>query len=279
MAQPGLFAAAAGLFVLGYAFKAYGWRQLFAHHERPEPLALAAANGGASLTAIALPGRFDDVVRIAIVRRFQGPAGVRALCLSLFLLGLIDTIALAPFAFATAVLPGQSTGVRLGLALVSAVGLGAGALVVVLPRIAANARLLRFRAGRWLAPRTMSLRSAAKAWALVSACWLVRAVALVILLGALGAGFSLTVALFFLCASSAASALPVGPGGAATQVGAGAAALVASGTGVSEALSVAVVIQTVAILVGAAILLCAAAWRARCVLASRSALVGLPPPT
>ena len=72
--NPGLLVAAAVLSLLGYTFKAYGWRQLVATHERPQALALAAANGGASITALALPGRFDDVVRIAIVRRPTRPS-------------------------------------------------------------------------------------------------------------------------------------------------------------------------------------------------------------
>lgn len=54
--HPGLLVAAGGLSLLGYGFKAFGWRLLFATHERPQPLALAAANGGASITALALPG-------------------------------------------------------------------------------------------------------------------------------------------------------------------------------------------------------------------------------
>ena len=112
--------------LLGYAFKAYGWRQLFAAHERPQALALAAANGGTSIAALALPGRFDDVVRIAIVRRSPNcPAGVKALCLSLAMLGLIDAVALAPLALAASVLPGHSIGVRVGLALLGGVGLAA----------------------------------------------------------------------------------------------------------------------------------------------------------
>jgi hypothetical protein len=63
--HPGLLVAAGLLSLLGYALKAYGCRRLFAAGDRPPPLALAAANGGASVTGIALPGRFDDVVRIA----------------------------------------------------------------------------------------------------------------------------------------------------------------------------------------------------------------------
>jgi hypothetical protein len=53
-----------------------------------------------------LPGRFDDAMRVAVVRRYPGcPAGVRALCLSLVMLGLIDSVALAPLAAVAAAFP------------------------------------------------------------------------------------------------------------------------------------------------------------------------------
>jgi uncharacterized membrane protein YbhN (UPF0104 family) len=260
--RPALLVGAGLLFLVAYAFKAYGWRRLFAVGERPQPLARAAANGGASVTGVALPGRFDDVVRIAIVRRYPScPAGVRSLCLSLFMLGLIDSVALAPLAAVAAFSPGHSNGLRAGLALIAAAGIGAAALVVTLPRIAASERLLRFRLVRWLRPRTTSLRGASQAWALVSACWVVRAVALFLLLGAFGIGLSFPLALLFLCAGAAASALPIGPAGAATQIGAGAAVLVASGIGVSQAVGFAVAVQAMGVLAGGAILLSAAVWR------------------
>ncbi len=273
-----LLGAAALLSLLGYVFKAYGWRRLFATHERPTALALAAANGGASITALALPGRFDDIVRVAIVRRFRScPADVRSICLSLFMLSLIDSVALAPFALAGASLPGQSLGVRLGLAFVAVVGFTAGGLMLALPRVTRSTRLARFRLSRWLCPRTASLRDASQAWALVSATWVTRVLGLLLVLGAFGVGFSFTLALVFLCTSSAAAALPIGPGGAAMQVGAGAAVLIASGAGVSEAVGVAVAVQTLAMLVGGSIFVYAASSRTAVALAGRYRSVRVRP--
>jgi uncharacterized membrane protein YbhN (UPF0104 family) len=270
LGQPLLLLAAGALSLLGYVLKAYGWERLFERSERPRPLALAAAMGGASVTAIVLPGRLDDVVRIAIVRRFRDcPAGVRALCLSLAMLGLIDAVALAPLALTAAVLPGQSTTLRVGLALLGCAGLAAAAVVLAAPRIAERTSLLRFRLGRWLQPRTTSSRDAVAAWGLVSACWLTRVVGLVLLFGALGVGFSFTLALLFLCASSAAAALPLGPGGTATQAGAGAAVLIASGLGVSEAVGVAAASHGLGIIVGGSIFVAASAWRTGVRLAPR----------
>jgi hypothetical protein len=260
--HPALLAAAGLLLLVAQALKAYGWARLFTSDERPKPLALAAGNGGAALIGLVLPGRFDDAMRVAVVRRYPPcPAGVRALCLSLVMLGLIDSVALAPLALAAAVLGGAGNGVRAGLTVVAVAGVAAAALIVALPRLLGNERALRFRLGRWLSPRTTSLHRSSQAWALVSACWLVRAVAVFLLLGALGVGYSVPLALLFLCAGAAAAALPIGPAGTATQVGAGTGALLASGVGGAQALNVAVSVGTLGILSGTAILFFAVAWR------------------
>jgi hypothetical protein len=76
------------------------------------------------------------------------PAGVRTLCLSLVMLGLIDSVALAPLALAAAVFPGAGMGVRAGLAMVAAAGVAAAALILALPRLAASRQARRFRLGR-----------------------------------------------------------------------------------------------------------------------------------
>ena len=260
--HPGLLLAAGLLLLLAQALKAYGWGRLFAPDERPKPLALAAGNGGAALIGVVLPGRFDDAIRVAVVRHYRPcPAGVRTLCLSLVMLGLIDSVALAPLALAAALIPGAGMAMRAALAVVAIAGVAAAALILALPRLAASKQAVRFRLGRWLGPRTTSRRAASQAWALVSACWLVRAVALFLLLGALGIGYSFPLALLFLCAGAAAAALPIGPAGAATQVGAGAASLIASGVGASQALGVAVSVAALGVFSGTAILLLAVAWR------------------
>lgn len=257
-----LVAAAGALFVVAYAFKAFGWERLFAPAERPGPLALAAAGGAACVSGAALPGRFDDVVRIAVVRRWAGPqSGVGTVCFSLFMLGLVDTAALMPLASSAAASGEMSTGVRAAMAVVAVAGFGAAIVIAVLPRLVASGRLIRFRLARWLGERTTCPREAWKAWLFVLASWLTRALALFLLLAALDVTLSFGLAVAFLCAAAATGALPVAPAGAATQAGAGAAILMASGIGTSQAISFAIAAQALLIVAGAAVLVFAALWQ------------------
>ncbi len=278
--RPGVLIVAALLLLLAQALKAVGWGRLFTPSERPPLLALAAGNGGAALVGILLPGRFDDAMRIAVVRRYpRCPAGVRVLCLSLLMLGLIDSVAIAPLALAGALLPDAGTVARIGLAIVAAAGIAAAVVISVLPRVAAHRRTSRFRVGRWVSTRTTSRRRASEAWALVSACWCVRAVASFLLLGALGVGYSISLALLFLCAGAAAAALPLGLAGATTQAGASGAALAAAGVGTSEALHVAVSGGVLGVLTGTAVFATAIVWRSGRSLAQRMMVTGTPGPT
>lgn len=259
--RPSLLVAAGLLLLVAQALKALGWSRLFTNRERPSPLALVAGNGGAAVIGLVLPGRFDDAMRIAVVRRYPGcPAGLRAISLSLVMLGLIDSAALAPLGAVALAFPEAGIAARAGLAVVTAAGVAAAAVIVALPHLAESDRALRFRLGRWLSPRTTSLHRATQAWAFVFGCWLVRGVALFILLGTLGLGYSFPLALLFLCAGAAAAALPIGPAGAATQAGAGAAALAAAGAGTSQALAASVSVGALGVFSGAAVLLFAVAW-------------------
>ncbi len=260
-ANLGLVAISGVLFLLAYAFKAYGWHRLFAPHERPKPLTLGAACGAASVTGAALPGRFDDVVRVAVVRRAtNGRAGVGPVCLSLFMLGLVDTAALMPLAGTAAATADASGAVRAAMGIVAFAGFGAAIVIAVLPRLTASGRLIRFRIARWLGERVIPPRDAWQAWLLVLASWLTRAFGLFVLLHALGVGLSLPLAIAFLCAAAASGALPIAPAGAATQAGAGAAILIASGVGTADAVSFAVGAQALLIVAGATVLVYAALW-------------------
>jgi hypothetical protein len=271
--RPGLVVAAGLLLLIAQALKALGWGRLFSGTERPSTLALAAGNGGAALVGVVLPGRFDDVTRVAVVRRYPGcPAGVRVLCLSLVMLGLIDTVALTPLAVAGAVIPGTTVAARAGLGVVAFGGVAAGLLILALPRLAATGPALRFRLGRWLQPRTTSLQASSQALALVAACWLVRAVAVFLMLGGLGLGFSLPRALLFVCGGAAAAALPIGPTGAATQIGGAAASLVAAGIATTPAFNAALSMSALGVLAGTFVFLLAVAWTSTAALAGRRSL-------
>src|SRR6478752_2023975 len=132
-ADPVLVSAAGILFLFAYAFKAWGWQRLFSPHERPQALTLAAAGGAASVGGVALPGRFDEAIRIAVVRRLPGKtAGLGAICLTLIVVGLLDSAALAPLASVAAAAT-ESGGVRVGFALVALAGVAAAGLVLFLP--------------------------------------------------------------------------------------------------------------------------------------------------
>jgi uncharacterized membrane protein YbhN (UPF0104 family) len=256
-----LVAAAGALLLSTYAFKAFGWQLLFRPHERPRSLTLAAATGFASVAGIALPGRFDDAVRIAIVRRLPGPRpGVGTLALSLFLLGLLDAVALAPLA-ATAALAGDSTlPVRIAFAIVAGAGVGAGVLVLALPSIAASARLGRFRIAAWLSHHTpASRRDTYYSLAFVLVAWILRATGILLLLEAFGFSGSVPLALGYLAGGAASSALPISPAGAATQTGVGAAVLAAAGIGAREAIAFAIAAQALNILAGSLVVLFTAA--------------------
>jgi uncharacterized membrane protein YbhN (UPF0104 family) len=259
-ADPGLVVAAAFLFLAAYAFKAWGWQRLFAPGERPQALTLAAAGGAASVGGVALPGRFDEAIRIAVVRRLPGrTAGLGAICLTLIVVGLLDSAALAPLASVAAGAT-ESAGVRAGFAVVAVAGVAAAALVLFLPRIAALGFVVRFKVGRWLREHCACRRSASEAWFLISVSWALRGLAVFVLLNALSVGGSMTLALAFVCASAASAALPIAPAGAATQAGAGAAILIVSGVPKAEAVAFSVAAQALVIVVGAAVVGMAGVW-------------------
>lgn len=260
-ADPLMVGASALLFFIAYAFKAWGWQRLFAKHERPSSSALAFAGGAACVGGIALPGRIDDAVRIAIVKRFPGTrVGLGTVGLSLLVLGMLDNAALTPLASVAAV-SSSSMLVRAGFLVVAVAGVLAALVVAFLPILARRERVTRYRVGRWLASHTHCTKEAGAAWLLVSVSWGLRGTAVFLLLNALSLKGSFALALAFLCASAASAALPIAPAGAATQAGAGAAILMASGMKGTEALAFSVAAQALVIVTGAAVMLIITAWQ------------------
>lgn len=255
--------AAGGLFLAAFGFKAWGWQRLFRHDQRPATLALAAAGGAATVTGLALPGRADEVVRISVVRKFPGRrVGIGSICLSLFLLGLIDNAALTPIAAVSAGIAAPSGWIQAGLIVVAVAGVCAGALVVFLPKLVLHRRVVRFKFVCWVAEHTTTPKDASRAWVLVVVSWVLRVLAVFVLLDALSIRTSMPLALGFLCASASAAALPIAPAGGVAQAGAGAALLVASGIHASEAAAFAVAAQGLIVLAGAGVLVLTATMHA-----------------
>jgi hypothetical protein len=260
-ADPVLVVASALLFLAAYAFKAWGWQRLFHAHERPGAGALAFAGGAACVGGIALPGRFDDALRIAVVKRFPGTkAGLGTLGLSLLVLGMLDNAALTPMASVAAAGSSHWT-TRAGFAVVAAAGVAAALVVAFLPRLARRPFVARWRFGRWIAEHTHCTKEAWAAWLLVSVSWSLRGLAVFLLLNALSMSGSFVLALAFLVASAASAALPIAPAGAATQAGAGAAILALGGVGTANAIAFSVAAQALVIVTGAAVILLVASWQ------------------
>lgn len=259
-----LVALAAVIFFGAYGAKAWGWQRLFRRDQRPAVLTLAAAGGAASVGGIALPGRCDEVIRFAVVRRCRRKrASFGAVALSLFLLGLLDSAALTPLASVAAAVTHVGGWMQAGLIVVAAAGVAAAAVVLTLPRLSRLRRLERFRIAAFVGENATPPREAVCAWLAVVTSWVLRGLAIFVLLAALGLGTDFALALAFLCASSASAVLPVAPAGAATQAGAGAAILIASGVHAEQAIAFGIAAQALVIAVGAACVLALGVWHAQ----------------
>jgi uncharacterized membrane protein YbhN (UPF0104 family) len=256
-----LVGAAAFLYLLAYAFKAWGWQRLFKEDDRPAAGALAFAGGAACVGGVALPGRFDDAVRIACVKRFPGTrAGLGTVGLSLIILGMLDNAALAPMATAAAA-DASSWSVRVGFAIVAVGGILAATVVAMVPKFGGMRRVMKYRIGRWLSEHTQCQRESLAALILISVSWTLRGTAIFLLLNALSMKGSYILALGFVCASAASAALPIGPAGAAMQAGAGATLLALNGVPKPDAIAFSVAAQALVVVTGAAVILLVAAWQ------------------
>jgi uncharacterized membrane protein YbhN (UPF0104 family) len=259
-----LVGVAAIVMLAAYMAKAWGWQRLFRKDERPAVLTLAAAGGAASVGGIALPGRCDEVLRIAVVRRCRRRrVSLGAVGLSLFVLGLLDSAAMTPLASVAIALAHVGGWLHAGLIVIAVAGVLAAGLVFALPRLSRVGFVARFRLGRWVGANSTSPREAAWAWGAVAVSWALRTVAVFVLLAALGLGTDFALALAFVCAASASAVLPVAPAGAAMQAGAGATILVASGIHAEQAVAFGIAAQALLMAVGAAFVLALGAWHAQ----------------
>src|SRR4051794_14542441 len=260
-ANPWLVAISGLLYLAAYAFKAWGWQRLFKEHERPSSGALAFAGGAACVGGVALPGRLDDAVRIACVKRYPGKSvSLSTVGLSLIILGMLDNVALAPMA-SVAAADARSWSVRAGFVVVALGGVAAAIVVAMVPKFSGMRRVMKWRLGRWLAEHTQCRRESLAALLLISVSWSLRGTAVFLLLQALSVHGSYILALGFVCASAASAALPIGPAGAAMQAGAGATLLALNGVPKAEAIAFSVAAQALVVVAGAAVILLVAAWQ------------------
>jgi uncharacterized membrane protein YbhN (UPF0104 family) len=153
--------------------------------------------------------------------------------------------------------------VKVGFAIVVVAGVAAAGLVFALPRVVRFSLVARFRLARWIGENATEPREAAWAWGGVALSWVLRALAVFVLLAALGLGVDFAAALAFVCASSASAVLPVAPAGAAVQAGAGAAILVASGMHTEDAVAFGIAAQGLLMAAGAIFVLALGAWHAQ----------------
>jgi len=142
-------------------------------------------------------------------------------------------------------------------------GVAAAGVDVTLPRLARLDLFSRFKLARWVGDNATPPREAAWAWLAVATSWVLRALAIFVLLAALGFGVDFAMALAFVCASSAAAVLPIAPAGAAMQAGAGAAILIASGVHAEDAVAFGIAAQALLMAAGATFVLALAAWHAQ----------------
>ena len=271
-AHLGLVGGVVALYFASYVFRALGWQKLFPATGRPGRRRCLTACGAAAASGVILPFRSDYVVKVSTLRRMPGiKLGLEAIVFSIISLGLVDAVALLPLSIsATAA---SSSGFRVPLFLVVLFGVAACAILVAgrhlvrVPFVARRARLLR--AARRLADHPGgTTRDAILAWLFLVGCWTTRACGSMLLLAALGAGFSPGLALVVLCLAAAAAVIPVTSGGVVASVGATAAVLLALGVHREEAINFGL---------GSALLLCATAAAAAVVgLASSAALLRRP---
>ena len=188
-----------------------------------------------------LPFRLDYVVKVATLRRMPGvKLGLEAIVLSIISLGLVDAVAFLPLSIsATAT---TTSGFRLPMILVVLFGVGACGVLVAgrhlarLPFVTRRERLSRL-AERVAHHPGGTKRDAILAWLFLLGCWTSRATGSMLLLAALGAGFSPGMALVVLCLAAAASLIPVTSGGVIANVGATAAVLLALGVHRQQAIN------------------------------------------
>jgi hypothetical protein len=237
-----LVAIAVTCYFVSFVLRARGWHRLFPCEQRPGQAGCLASVGAAAASGAVLPFRLDYLVKIGTLRKLGGiRIGLEAIALSIISLGMVDAVAMLPLSIsATAT---SSASLRGPLLIVVAFGIGCCALLVASARIVGLPVLRRSRRLRTVSDHVALHRATAGRGNAVIAglylltCWTTRALGSALLLSALGLRFSPSTTLCVLCLSAAAGVIPVTAGGAAANLGATAAILLALGVGRNVAIN------------------------------------------
>jgi hypothetical protein len=222
----------AAAYCASFGFRAIGWRRMFPSSGRPDRARCLAACGAAAASGAVLPFRLDYLVKITVLRRLRGHAlGLDTIVLSLVALGILDSVTMLPLAISALATSGPVFRVPLTVVVIFCVGclgvLVGGSRLVRLPLVHRSRRATTIC--RRVSQSMVVTRSTLVAGAFLFACWTSRASGSLLLLLALGGGFSPTVALVILCMAGATSILPITAGGAVAGMGATAGVLFALG--------------------------------------------------
>jgi hypothetical protein len=223
---------AGGAYLVSFGFRAFGWHRLFPSHERPDGARCLAACGAAAASGVVLPFRLDYVVKISTLRRLGGVrVGYESIAISIVALGMVDAVAMLPLAVSALAMSGPVLRAPLIVVVLFCVGclaiLALGQRVARLPVVGRSDRL--HAVYRRAADTTRLTRSTFVAGLLLLGCWTSRTLGSILLLSAVGIGFSPTLALVVLCMSAATAILPITAGGAVVGIGTTAGVLFALG--------------------------------------------------
>jgi uncharacterized membrane protein YbhN (UPF0104 family) len=220
-ANVALVLTASAAYLSSFFLRALGWQRLFPG-DRPDRSRCLAACGAAAASGVVLPFRLDYVVKIWTLRKLGGVRlGLDTVGLSILSLGMIDAVAMLPLAACALATSDAIFRAPLTVVLLFCLGcittLALGPRLVKLPFVDRSERVER--SFRRVGAHVAVSRSTFVAAGFLFGCWTTRALGCALLLSALGAGFSPTLALVVICLAAATSILPITAGGAIVNLG------------------------------------------------------------
>jgi hypothetical protein len=220
-ANVALVLTASAAYLSSFFLRALGWQRLFPG-DRPDRSRCLAACGAAAASGVVLPFRLDYVVKIWTLRKLGGVRlGLDTVGLSILSLGMVDAVAMLPLAVCALATSDSVFRAPLIVVLLFCLGcitaLALGPRLVKLPFVDRSEQVER--SFRRVGSHVAVSRSTFVAAGFLFGCWTTRALGCALLLSALGAGFSPTLAMVVICLAAAASILPITAGGAIVNLG------------------------------------------------------------